>query len=51
MAPSEFWRMTPAEWWLIFDAKRPLEDQEQPTYRDLYSLIWSGEDTGSIKVH
>ena len=20
-APSEFWRMTPREWWLIFDAK------------------------------
>jgi hypothetical protein len=25
--PSEFWKMTLAEWWLIFDVKRPVEQK------------------------
>jgi hypothetical protein len=23
IAPSEFWSMSPVEWWLIYEAKRP----------------------------
>lgn len=27
MAPSEFWQLTPAEWWRIYEAKRPRDPE------------------------
>ena len=25
--PSEFWQMSPAEWWLIYESKRPRDKE------------------------
>lgn len=40
--------MTPTEWWLVYDGRRSPEEKAEPSYHELYELIWTGEDTPSL---
>jgi hypothetical protein len=52
MAPSEFWRMSPSEWWWYYEAKLPPEMKKPKTdWRGMIDQLKAAEKMKNGRKH